>query len=214
LTDHERNSLDLRDSLSYDATLSNSVVPFPHSIQNENNENNAQTGDSMEEVGSPVAASAAFALPVFAVIAESSNNNNNSVLSQIIERDQPEKTGCIPNAAPVAAPIHHHFIPSILRVPLNPSELKAFLLNPIPIEYGRVNCYIRRNRSGDNRSHPMYTMYSEDGNRFLMTANKKSKNFIVTSRKNIFIFSFEIFFPANDFFFFSRFRSNRSLKEF
>jgi tubby-related protein 1 len=61
--------------------------------------------------------------------------------------------------------------------PLNLSNMKRFLLTPLPRECGVVQCYIRRNKSGAlNKLYPMYSLYLKSGDRFLMQSKKRSNN--------------------------------------
>jgi len=140
--------------------MANSVVPYM---------SNPNHLGSIEETGSPVVTSCRFAQPVVAIISE---------------RDHPERTG---NQTPNADPIElvtaevRRYMPSAIRVPLNFNDMHALLRNPLPVGAGRINCYIRRNKAGANRSRPIYTMFTEDGNRFLMSARKVARSFVITS---------------------------------
>jgi hypothetical protein len=122
-----------------------------------------------------VETSARFAVSVIAVVDGG---------DQSMEAD----TTIIPSAEPVVSAVdvhlqqHLHNRPIRVRVPRDPTELKAFLLNPGPMR--RFNCYIRRERRMVYRGgHPTYTMFTEEGNHFLLSAKKIGGNFIVTSRK-------------------------------
>lgn len=39
-----------------------------------------------------------------------------------------------------------------------------------------AQCYVIRNKSGRNMLHPLYTLYSEDGDRFLMAAKVRTNS--------------------------------------
>jgi hypothetical protein len=78
-----------------------------------------------------------------------------SVINNDVERDQPERTGGIPNASPVNTGYSREsFLLSLL-------DLDSFVHRPVPQLHGRVRCYILRKRIGDNWHHPVYSLYVE-----------------------------------------------------
>ena len=60
--------------------------------------------------------------------------------------------------------------------PLNLSDMRYFLTNPVPKGCGVVQCYIRRNKNGTNKLFPVYSIYLKEGDRFLMTSKKRPNN--------------------------------------
>lgn len=56
------------------------------------------------------------------------------------------------------------------------SDMKKFLMSPIPKEAGVVQCYIKRNRTGMNKLYPIYSVYLKDEDRFLMSSRKRPNN--------------------------------------
>ena len=60
--------------------------------------------------------------------------------------------------------------------PLNLTDMKSFLANPIPKGCGVVQCYIRRNKNGTNKIFPVYSLYLKEGDRFLMASKKRPNN--------------------------------------
>eukprot|EP00929_Paragymnodinium_shiwhaense_P043379 TRINITY_DN2230_c0_g1_i1.p1 TRINITY_DN2230_c0_g1~~TRINITY_DN2230_c0_g1_i1.p1 ORF type:complete len:527 (+),score=132.37 TRINITY_DN2230_c0_g1_i1:143-1723(+) len=69
---------------------------------------------------------------------------------------------------------------------LSPPEMKNFLLNPSPKNYGMIECRIIRERSGLNKLFPKYILESDSGV-FMMTAKKqkhnKTSNYSITMSK-------------------------------
>ncbi|KAG7397348.1 hypothetical protein PHYBOEH_000860 [Phytophthora boehmeriae] len=59
---------------------------------------------------------------------------------------------------------------------LDITDMRAFILRPIPKAYDVVECYIERNKSGANKMFPEYCLYMKEGDRFLLTAKKRPKN--------------------------------------
>ncbi|KAF0701088.1 Aste57867_8385 [Aphanomyces stellatus] len=59
---------------------------------------------------------------------------------------------------------------------LDLTDMKAFLLRPVPKAYDVVECYIERNRTGANKLFPEYCLYMKEGDRFLLTAKKRPNN--------------------------------------
>jgi len=56
------------------------------------------------------------------------------------------------------------------------SDMKKFLMNPIPKDAGVVQCYIKRNRIGMNKLYPIYSIYLKTGDKFLMSSRKRPNN--------------------------------------
>ncbi|GBG32634.1 Tubby protein-like [Hondaea fermentalgiana] len=56
------------------------------------------------------------------------------------------------------------------------TDMRAFLMNPVPRAYGTLQCYIERNKSGANKLYPEFQVFLKDGDRFLMSGKKRSKN--------------------------------------
>jgi len=156
-------------SLSTETDLANSIIPY---IDNPSSDQI----DSLDALRSPVETSARFAVPVIAVVEGDEAADGASDI--------------IPNADPVIASAeailshhshgHQHYHNHLLRlrIPQDINEMKAFLLNPASMR--RLNCYVRRERGNVYRAHPTYTMFTEEGNHFLMSADKKSGSFIIT----------------------------------
>lgn len=59
---------------------------------------------------------------------------------------------------------------------LDITDMRAFLMRPVPRAYDVVECYIERNKSGANKMFPEYVLYLREGDRFLLTAKKRPKN--------------------------------------
>ncbi|ETW06731.1 hypothetical protein H310_02898 [Aphanomyces invadans] len=59
---------------------------------------------------------------------------------------------------------------------LDLTDMKAFLMRPVPKAYDVVECYIERNCAGANKLFPEYCLYMKDGDRFLLTAKKRPNN--------------------------------------
>ncbi|RLN89775.1 hypothetical protein BBJ28_00005734 [Nothophytophthora sp. Chile5] len=66
--------------------------------------------------------------------------------------------------------------PAVRKPKLDITDMRAFLLRPIPKAYDVVECYIERNKSGANKMFPEYCLYMKEGDRFLLTAKKRPKN--------------------------------------
>ena len=60
--------------------------------------------------------------------------------------------------------------------PLDLSNMRAFLTQPLPKDAGVVQCYIRRNKNGTNKLFPVYSLYLKDGDRFLLCSKKRPNN--------------------------------------
>ena len=60
--------------------------------------------------------------------------------------------------------------------PLDLSDMRKFLTNPVPRECGVVQCCIKRDKSGTNMMFPKYTLFLDKGDRFLMTSRKRPHN--------------------------------------
>ena len=56
------------------------------------------------------------------------------------------------------------------------SDMRKFLMSPVPKGAGVVQCYIRRNKSGVNKLFPQYTMFLKDQDRFLLASKKRPNN--------------------------------------
>lgn len=73
------------------------------------------------------------------------------------------------------------------KPPLNIGDLNKFLFKPSRKDYGVVECYVERNRSGANRLFPEYCLYLKNGDRFLMTAkkrpNNKTSNYLISMQR-------------------------------
>jgi tubby-related protein 1 len=57
---------------------------------------------------------------------------------------------------------------------LDMSDMRKFLLTPVPKEAGIVKCCIRRTKGP--LSNPVYSLYAKDGETFLMTSKKRANN--------------------------------------
>jgi tubby-related protein 1 len=60
--------------------------------------------------------------------------------------------------------------------PLNLANMREFLTTPVPKSAGTVLCYIRRDKSGIHRLHPVYSLWLKEGDRFLLQSKKRSNN--------------------------------------
>jgi hypothetical protein len=176
--DSEQTDSELLNSTSSsESQMINSVFPYI-SVPFYDNDENADL-DSFEEMESPVPASAKVASPLRA---------------SIMFGDQDEINEDIPNAAPIPVVVHTRsfLFPGQNRL----SALRLDIGNvfqPIPRESGRVKCYIRRNSMGENHPHPLYSMFAEEGDRFLMSAKRICKKFIISSGKQTNCLQFEKF---------------------
>jgi len=56
------------------------------------------------------------------------------------------------------------------------TDMRSFLLSPVPKSAGVMQCYIERNKSGSSKLFPEYQMYMKQHDRFLMAAKKRAKN--------------------------------------
>ncbi|KAL3666772.1 hypothetical protein V7S43_008393 [Phytophthora oleae] len=65
---------------------------------------------------------------------------------------------------------------NVRKPKLDITDMRAFILRPIPKAYDVVECYIERNKSGANKMFPEYCLYMKEGDRFLLTAKKRPKN--------------------------------------
>ena len=54
--------------------------------------------------------------------------------------------------------------------------MKAFLTQPSPKDYGVVQCYIERNKTGTKKLYPEYSLFMKEGDRFLLAGKKRAKN--------------------------------------
>lgn len=61
-------------------------------------------------------------------------------------------------------------------MPPDLSDMRRFLISPVPKECGVIQCYIRRNKSGTNKLFPLYSLYLKEGDTFLMCSKKRPKN--------------------------------------
>eukprot|EP01006_Ploeotia_vitrea_P033904 TRINITY_DN65658_c11_g2_i1.p1 TRINITY_DN65658_c11_g2~~TRINITY_DN65658_c11_g2_i1.p1 ORF type:complete len:648 (+),score=2.35 TRINITY_DN65658_c11_g2_i1:28-1971(+) len=72
----------------------------------------------------------------------------------------------------------------VIATGINLTNMRAFLTTPAPRGSGIVQCYIRRNKNGVNKLHPIYTLYLKEGDRMLLQskkrANNKTSNYIIT----------------------------------
>eukprot|EP00753_Platysulcus_tardus_P018132 PLAT6733.2.p1 GENE.PLAT6733.2~~PLAT6733.2.p1 ORF type:complete len:371 (+),score=141.75 PLAT6733.2:47-1159(+) len=55
-------------------------------------------------------------------------------------------------------------------------SMRSFLFRPVAPDSGMVQCYVIRNRGGKHMMHALYSVYLEDGDRFLMSGKKRMKN--------------------------------------
>eukprot|EP00600_Ochromonadales_sp_CCMP1393_P001545 CAMPEP_0174990348 /NCGR_PEP_ID=MMETSP0004_2-20121128/21268_1 /TAXON_ID=420556 /ORGANISM="Ochromonas sp., Strain CCMP1393" /LENGTH=510 /DNA_ID=CAMNT_0016243939 /DNA_START=163 /DNA_END=1692 /DNA_ORIENTATION=- len=102
----------------------------------------------------------AVATPMVAEPASPGPNNANSSLSM------QKKTA---PSAPAASATPLMTSPDL-------SDMRKFLLTPLPRSCGVVQCYIRRNKSGTNKLFPVYSLYLKEGDVFLMASKKRPKN--------------------------------------
>jgi hypothetical protein len=164
LDSEQTDSEFMNSSSSSESHMTTSVFP---SIRISFNDENVDVG-SFGETESPVPASAKVASPLRA---------------SIIVGEQGEINEDIPQAAPV--PVVADTLPE-QRQPL-PLDIEN-VFRPIPQESGRVKCYIRRNSMGRNHSHPIYSMFAEEGDRFIMSAKRVSKKLIISKGEIILYF--------------------------
>jgi hypothetical protein len=62
------------------------------------------------------------------------------------------------------------------EVQLNTHASRAFVHRPVKKGSPMLQCYVERDRNGMNRLHPVYRLYIEDGENFLLSAKKRMKN--------------------------------------
>lgn len=86
------------------------------------------------------------------------------------ERNPPSSDGPIPRGLGGDLDVPRAFAPPDL------SDMRRFLVSPIPKSCGVIQCYIRRNKSGTNKLFPLYSLYMKEGDRFLMCSKKRPKN--------------------------------------
>ncbi|KAJ1438177.1 Tub family-domain-containing protein [Ochromonadaceae sp. CCMP2298] len=58
----------------------------------------------------------------------------------------------------------------------NLSDMRRFLMSPVPKKCGVLQCYIRRNKGGTNKLFPIYSLFLKEGDVFLMASKKRPKN--------------------------------------
>ncbi|KAJ0401633.1 hypothetical protein P43SY_006012 [Pythium insidiosum] len=63
-----------------------------------------------------------------------------------------------------------------LQLHAEPQALRAFLVNAPRAGAATIKCVVRRDRQGLHRLHPIYRLYLEDGDRFLLSAQKRSSS--------------------------------------
>jgi tubby and related proteins len=70
---------------------------------------------------------------------------------------------------------------------LDMSNLREFLHRPLPLAAGIVPCYIERGKGGLFKGAPTYSLYTKEGDRFLLAARKRSgqrtSNYVISSDK-------------------------------
>jgi len=78
---------------------------------------------------------------------------------------------------------------AVESAPIGPymRDMREFLSRPLPREVGCVACYIERGKPGMFGGQPTYSLYTKEGDRFLLAgrkrAGKRTSNYIVTSDK-------------------------------
>lgn len=81
-------------------------------------------------------------------------------------------------------------VPGGARAPARPlstymDDMRSFLRDPLPYAAGSVACYIERGKVGLFGGAPTYSLYTKEGDRFLLAARKRSgkrtSNYIVSS---------------------------------
>ncbi|GLE00697.1 hypothetical protein PINS_up009485 [Pythium insidiosum] len=74
--------------------------------------------------------------------------------------------------------------PASTRLHTEPSALRSFLVKAPRAGSATIKCVVRRDRHGLNRLHPVYRLFLEDGDRFLLSAQKRStsktSNYLLT----------------------------------
>ena len=93
-------------------------------------------------------------------------------------KESPENVGS--NSAPVAAvadvdPSSSLSTPTVV-IPPDLSDINRFLSSPLPKQCGVVKCYIRRNKNGTNMLFPIYSLYLNEGDVFLLASRKRPNN--------------------------------------
>jgi tubby-related protein 1 len=67
------------------------------------------------------------------------------------------------------------------------SQIKKFLMEPVPKEAGIIQCYIKRNKK-QSRFFPEYRLYMQDDDTFLLSSKKrkkkKSSNYLISMSRN------------------------------
>lgn len=85
------------------------------------------------------------------------------------------------SASAFSAPAGHTEAAKMPETPDGKSYVNTKALKPLITRHARKGervqqCYVIRNKSGRHMLHPLYTVYSEDGDRFLMAAKKRMAN--------------------------------------
>jgi len=80
-------------------------------------------------------------------------------------------------------------LPQVIGIKaLDFSNMRNFLVKPLPYEAGCVQCYIERDKKGlGKRLYPVYSLYMKEGDRFLLAGKKRAKqktsNYLVSMSK-------------------------------
>lgn len=59
---------------------------------------------------------------------------------------------------------------------LDLTDMRRFLMEPVPKAAGVVQCYIERNKNGAKKMFPEYNLFMKEGDRFLLSSKKRAKN--------------------------------------
>lgn len=102
-----------------------------------------------------------------AMVPELQLDNNKKKIDCRGKRD--EDTSLMTPPSSVARPLH-------IFQGFDLTDMKKFLMSPIPKDAGVVQCYIKRNRIGMNKLYPIYSIYLKTGDRFLMSSRKRPNN--------------------------------------
>eukprot|EP01040_Poterioochromonas_malhamensis_P005316 gene5316-5701_t len=135
-----------------------------------------------EELSEVVVSEPVVAVPLASVMVleeeiETRNSQLNNLISIIddeMQRRKEARYGGSPSPERIARLVESSPLPP--PAPRRPdiSDLRKFLLTPLSSELGTVLCSFVRNRIGDHRHNPSYSVFLEDGHHFMMSASRKN----------------------------------------
>lgn len=71
---------------------------------------------------------------------------------------------------------YQEFMEKLFNPYLPIEEQRDLFMQPLPRGIGHVQCQVERNKKGMNMIWPKYTLYLSDGNKYMLTAVKRSMN--------------------------------------